>query len=257
MAKYWPVEAKLLNQANSLVAHNQYEAAVKIYERLSSSGRGGSSLFNCYGRTLALMKRFDDAIVQQRKALLVDPNNATVINDLAVALAASKRPREAKELFLRAIELSPQYVTAYNNLGAVMMILGQYRGAVLSFQQSLALQPTNKVVSKHLSLALRAAVEQAERSSGDLSELDGAEFLTFSTELEDLSHFSPSTFLTEHTATAETPAERRNQEVSSTAAGWLAAEALQQPSSTEEEFDEDGYLADVMDSTSRSPEGKR
>lgn len=251
LTKYWSAEAKLLNQANALVARNQYDAAVKIYERLASSDKSGPTMFNCYGRTLALMKRFDDAIVQQRKALVIDPDNATVINDLAVALAASRRPEEAKGLFMRAIELSPQYITAYNNLGSVMMLLGHYRAAIVAFQQSLALQPTNKVISKHLNLALRAAVEQAEKSG---SELDGAEFLTFSSELEDLSHFSPSTYLAQGKSGAGMPDELSNQQVSSTAQGWLATEGVQQPSSAEEEFDEDGYLADVIVSSSQSPE---
>lgn len=252
--KYWSADAKQLNQANSLAARKQYDAAVKIYEKLATSAKSGPTMYNCYGRTLALMKRFDDAIVQQRKALLLDPNNAVVINDLAVALAASRKPEEAKGLFMRAIALSPQYITAYNNLGSVMMLLGHYRAAIVAFQQSLALQPTNKVISKHLNLALQAAVKQAEESS---AELDGAEFLTFSSELEDLSHFSPSTYLARARLAEGRSDEKSNQQVSSTAEGWLATEGLQQPSSADEEFDEDGYLADVIVSTSQSPEKER
>src|SRR5262249_29941201 len=59
----------LLNSANSLSARGKYAEAAAIYRRLVTASKPKARVFHMYGRTLALMRKFEEAAVQYRKAL--------------------------------------------------------------------------------------------------------------------------------------------------------------------------------------------
>jgi Flp pilus assembly protein TadD len=65
---------------------------------------------------LAGRGRTDEAIVQFRKALEIDPRYAEAHNNLGVALAGCGRTNEAIEHFRKALELKPDYAMALNDL---------------------------------------------------------------------------------------------------------------------------------------------
>lgn len=65
---------------------------------------------------LAQQGRVQDALVFAREALELDPENPHWLNDIGLLESSLGRGEEAKRLFERAIELSPNEVAAYYNL---------------------------------------------------------------------------------------------------------------------------------------------
>lgn len=177
-------QATLLQQANSLAAHGQWESAAKIYQQLVTTTKANATTHHMYGRTLALMKKFTEASQQYRQALSLDPSNVEIMNDLGVVLAATENHAEAKDLFMRATALNDKYLPAYNNLGSLLVTMRDYGHAIPILEYSLALQPKNTAIRRRLNEALRKIVDDGVYET--VSEpFDGAGLLTPSTEQED------------------------------------------------------------------------
>lgn len=178
-------EETLLSSANSLSAHGKYAEAAALYRRLVTASKPKPRAFHMYGRTLALMRKFEEAAVQYRKALALAPGNVEIMNDLAVVLTRSGDPLEAKKLLTQATRISPMYVTGYNNLGSVLIKLGDYGQAVHVLNHSLSLQPGNSNVRKMLNQALGKLFDQDGKGYEDWSGVGGDDLLSRSTSQED------------------------------------------------------------------------
>jgi tetratricopeptide (TPR) repeat protein len=75
-----------------------------------------------------------------------------------VALLLWKRHQyqEAKQHFLRAIEVDKDHLSAYENLGALCGEMGDFAGAITYNQRALQLDPTLRICRYNIALALRA-----------------------------------------------------------------------------------------------------
>ena len=62
----------------------------------------------------------DDAVIYTRIAAALDPRSAIINNDYAEMLARAGRTQEAVDRFEFAIEIDPQFATAYDGLGGVL-----------------------------------------------------------------------------------------------------------------------------------------
>ena len=72
-------------------------------------------------------QRYQEAIVNLRKAVAMQPREAVVRNSLGVALARSGRPEEAIRQYRELVALSPDFPDAHGNLGAALLKHGQRR----------------------------------------------------------------------------------------------------------------------------------
>jgi tetratricopeptide (TPR) repeat protein len=84
------------------------------------------------------------AIAMYRAALEVDPSNHVAANELGVLLAQYGQPREARELFLRSLSISPQPQTWYN-LAKASQNLGDLAGARHAFSQHRNMLQNNPI----------------------------------------------------------------------------------------------------------------
>ena len=116
-------------------------------------------------------KQYDQAEVQYRKALAIDPDNATVLNDLGYMLAdRSVRLPEALAMIQKAVKLDPQNGAFLDSLGWVYYKMGQYREAEDNLQKAIARTSTDASMHDHLGEIyektgrLKLAVSQWERS---------------------------------------------------------------------------------------------
>ncbi len=116
-------------------------------------------------------KQYDQAEVQYRKALVIDPDNANVLNDLGFMLADRniKLP-EALKMVQRAVELDPQNGAYLDSLGWVYFKLGQYTQAEEYLHKAIDRTSTDASIHDHLADVyektghLKQAVDQWERS---------------------------------------------------------------------------------------------
>lgn len=116
-------------------------------------------------------KLYDQAEVEFRKALEIDPNNAAVLNYLGYMLAdqGEKLP-DALKMIRQAVDLDPQNGAYLDSLGWVYFKTGQYALAEENLRKANARMDTDPTVHDHLGEVyektgdLKMAVAQWERS---------------------------------------------------------------------------------------------
>jgi tetratricopeptide (TPR) repeat protein len=108
---------------------------------------------------------------EYKKALAIDPNNATALNDYGYMLAdRGVRLPEALSMIQKAVQLDPQNGSFLDSLGWVYYKLGQYGPAEENLHQAIDRQPTDASIHDHLGEVyektgrLKLAVDQWERS---------------------------------------------------------------------------------------------
>ena len=119
-------------------------------------------------------KKYDDAEAEYRKALAIDPDNATVLNDLGFMYAdrGVKLP-EALTMIKKAVELDPQNGAYLDSLGWVYFKLGQYGPAEENLHKAIERTSTDASIHDHLGEVyektgrLQLAVSQWERSMSE------------------------------------------------------------------------------------------
>lgn len=116
-------------------------------------------------------KQYDSAEAEYRKALAIDPKNATVLNDLGYMLAdRGVRLPEALKLIQQAVELDPQNGSYLDSLGWVNFKLGQYGLAEENLHKAIERTAADASIHDHLGEVydktgrLQLAVTQWERS---------------------------------------------------------------------------------------------
>jgi tetratricopeptide (TPR) repeat protein len=97
--------------------------------------------------------RFDDAIVEYKKALELNPGYAQWLNNLGLALDRSGRADEARVQYEAALACDPRNVEAHHNLGLQFATKGQYGPAIEHFEAALRTDPDLFMVHYNLGLA--------------------------------------------------------------------------------------------------------
>ncbi len=85
--------------------------------------------------------QYDDSLKSFQKALDKDPNNASIHNDMGLALLKKELFASAEGHFAKALELDDRCAECYNNLGYLKTALNQPVEAEKYLQKSIALRP--------------------------------------------------------------------------------------------------------------------
>jgi tetratricopeptide (TPR) repeat protein len=98
--------------------------------------------------------RYAAAILEWKKALLLNDGDDRAHNSFAVALASTGRLAAAIPHFERAIALNPEYAEAHNSFGTALMGAGRVDEALPHFERAIALDPENAEGQSNLGVAL-------------------------------------------------------------------------------------------------------
>ena len=105
------------------------------------------------GLSNARRGHYELAIEAYRKVLELNPENKGVHDALGVSLLHLGRLEEARDAFLKAIEVEPS-TSAYCNLGSTLAQLGQLEEAVKRFRQAVEKDPKFSLARYQLGTAL-------------------------------------------------------------------------------------------------------
>ena len=97
--------------------------------------------FTLKGNVLKSLKRPEEAIVQFKNALDLDPNYAYAYNGWGSTLQKLKQYEEAIAKFQKATELYPDYAIAYSNWGNALNYLKRFDEAIAKHQKATDLDP--------------------------------------------------------------------------------------------------------------------
>jgi len=117
---------------------------------------------------------FAGAERQCKKALELNPKNATVHSTLGVALARQGKLDEAIRHFTKAVRLEPSYADAHYSLGQAMAQQGKFDDAIRHFSAVLRLKPDNAEAHGYLGSIMfaRGMLKQAAVHLSEAVRLD-------------------------------------------------------------------------------------
>ncbi len=146
-------------------------AALDKADALATTNDQRFPLFVLRATILDHDKQYDPAEAEYKKALALDPGDATVLNDYGYMLAERGiRLDEALTMIQKAVQSEPQNGSFLDSLGWVYFKLGQYGPAEDNLHQAIDRQPTDASIHDHLGEVyektgrLKLAVAQWERS---------------------------------------------------------------------------------------------
>ena len=96
------------------------------------------------------------AIDAFKKALAIDPKDATVLANLGGTLYLTRDLPGAIDACKKAVAIDPQDETAWNNLGAALKASNDFPAAIDAFKRALAIDPQDAVAWTNLGHALNA-----------------------------------------------------------------------------------------------------
>jgi tetratricopeptide (TPR) repeat protein len=113
------------------------------------------------------VQKLDEAEEQLREAIKIQGDDSQLFSDLGYILQRRKNFSDALSVYFHALELSPNNVTRYYDIGDTYLALGDTERAILYLRKADQLDPFNSLVSYNLGRAYfdLGRYEQCEASS--------------------------------------------------------------------------------------------
>ena len=116
------------------------------------------------GRALARQGALEEAAMEFRAVLEIDPNDAEAHSNLGLVLARLGRLPDAIEQYHKALQIKPAYAEALGNLASALALTGRINEAIAEYRQALAVDPNQTYVQNSLAWLLATAAEPAARN---------------------------------------------------------------------------------------------
>lgn len=123
--------------ADSLMAHQRYQAAIEQYKKAPHS----AEVWNKMGVAYQLMFNLDDAARCYEQALKLNPKNAVVMNNLGTVYVTLKQYSKAERAYRKALKLDPKSALVHKNLGTALLAEHKYEKGWKEYQNALADDP--------------------------------------------------------------------------------------------------------------------
>jgi len=129
-------------KALTLYSLQRYEAAIAAYDESIKIAPESIWLWNNRGEAYTQMMQYDNAILDFRKAIQLDPNRSFVPwNNLGKVYYQQKEYQKAIEAYNEALAIKPEYLPALIGLGNTQKASRMYDRAANSYNQALEINP--------------------------------------------------------------------------------------------------------------------
>jgi len=131
-----------LRRAAALVARGQFSTAAEEYRKALKVQPNDATVHNTLG--ICYQRLNNDAMARREydRALELRPGYAAVWNNIGTLEQSRKRFKPAVRAYKKAIELKPALATAWKNLGNAYLALGQVQETFEAYQEAFRLDPT-------------------------------------------------------------------------------------------------------------------
>ena len=168
LASAYPDRAEPWAQLGAMQSRlNHFSDAVGSYteaiDRLNHAGSASWLMFYQRGMAFDRVHNWPSAEADFLRALELSPNQAFVLNYLGYAWAEQGRnlPR-ARQMLERAVELRPNEGSIVDSLGYVLLLQGDYPGAIRLLEHAVELSPEDSTMNGHLGDAYMAVGRSRE-----------------------------------------------------------------------------------------------
>jgi TolB-like protein/DNA-binding winged helix-turn-helix (wHTH) protein/tetratricopeptide (TPR) repeat protein len=147
-----------------------FASAGREFERAIRLNPGYATAHHWYAWHLALMRRFDEALAEMKKAQSLDPLSLVINADLAELLTLAGAYDRSIEQSLKTLELDPGFGLAHNHLGQAYLQKHMNAEAIDELKKAVALSAGGATCVANLARAYVAAGERRE-AAGLLDDL--------------------------------------------------------------------------------------
>jgi len=156
---------------------SQYEGnwveAEQAFKRAIELNPGDASIHSRYGRFLAFLGRFDQAVLEVYRAAELDPLSVTIGAYVGQVYLFARRYDEADRQLRRMAELNPNHTLIRHNLGELYLAQGRLKEAIQELETSVELSgQVSGVPSSHYLAILGCAYARASRTEEAVDILD-------------------------------------------------------------------------------------
>jgi TolB-like protein/DNA-binding winged helix-turn-helix (wHTH) protein/Flp pilus assembly protein TadD len=139
-----------------------FDSAGKEFRRAIELNPGYATAHHWYAWHLALLRRYDEAIVEMRKAANVDPLSLIINADLAELLALAHSYDESIRQSRKTIDMDPNFGLAHNHLGQAYLQKHMNDEAVAELQEAVKLSGGSPTCIANLARAYAASGKRSE-----------------------------------------------------------------------------------------------
>ena len=147
-----------------------FDAAGNEFRRAIELNPGYATAHHWYAWHLTLLRRYDEAIVEMKKAMNVDPLSIIINADLAELLLLAHATDESIQQSRKTIEMDPAFGLAHNHLGQAYLQKHMNTEAVAELQEAVKLSNGSPTCIANLARANVASDKKSEavKLLGDL-----------------------------------------------------------------------------------------
>ncbi|OQY34161.1 MAG: hypothetical protein B6241_05600 [Spirochaetaceae bacterium 4572_59] len=164
------IEAKkLIEEADSLKNQdNQYsEAFMLISKDQNEAGliiiddflKENNSVWNAWflkGWALRKLERYKDALQAFEQAIMINPTEVEVLNEISICYLELKNYEEAQNRLMKAFELDPENIKVISNMGILALKQNRSDEALGFFHTVLELEPKDPIATEYINYLKKA-----------------------------------------------------------------------------------------------------
>ena len=139
-----------------------FDSAGNEFRRAIELNPGYATAHHWYAWHLALLRRYDEAIVEMRTALNLDPLSLIINADLAELLALAHRSDDSIQQSRKTIEMDPNFGLAHNHLGQAYLQKHMNDEAVAELQEAVKLSGGSPTCIANLARGYAASGKSSE-----------------------------------------------------------------------------------------------
>jgi FOG: TPR repeat len=152
---------EMFERALVLEAIGLHEEAEAIHRSLCSVCPRDERFPFALGNILAVMGRFDEAIVAHLEANRRDRTFADPIFNIGTIYEARGAPQDAEKAYTMALGIDPEHVDARFNLAVLLTSAGRYAEALPHWELLMGGKGEDKAVARRAALLCRVAINQS------------------------------------------------------------------------------------------------
>ena len=142
---------KLLDLFNK----GQFLLVLKQAQTLSKQYPQEFIIWNIMGAAYASLKEFNNAVIALEKVIELNPNYVDAYYNIGVVLNDQGKIQEAIEAYKKCISLFPNYPDAYVNLGLALRAQGNIENSIEAFLTALKLKPDHPEALFNIGISLK------------------------------------------------------------------------------------------------------
>ncbi|CAD8115148.1 unnamed protein product [Paramecium primaurelia] len=146
---------RIIKQGDALNNINEYEEAIKYYDKAISIYPENDNAWNNKGSALQNLNKNEEALMCYEIAISINPNYDNAWYNKGLALQNLNKNEEAIQCYDKAISINPNYDYSWNNKGNALQNLNKNEEAIKYYDKAISINPKNDnaLINKGLALS--------------------------------------------------------------------------------------------------------